>query len=314
MPHPMLKYSELRCKKKYNKVIYLINYVIIIYGGQMYKRITQIYKDRLIEPKADNFPLSYYYFVNDSGQLFGIEKTISPNEYALLRIIYPEKLINYPDKRQRIFEFLLEEGAYPFDQKRGRLLLYRTKQAVEQEKINNVLEDLLQDIACIDYLGWQIVFYFTSFETELGPVFQAMSEDFGLPLQAHLGIFFDEATPGCDLVAYVKAFIASFPFLSQSFSQMTDLVFRLNPKSDVIPIIRKNALKSILHKPESVDILNAFFKNNLNISKSAKALYLHRNSLINKLDNIQKELGLNLQDFRTASAVFFLLNAVDTQE
>ena len=54
---------------------------------------------------------------------------------------------------------------------------------------------------------------------------------------------------------------------------------------------------------ETIEIALEFFKNNLNISETAKRCYLHRNTLIYKLDKIQKDTGFNLRNFNEAVAL-----------
>ncbi|MBE7092426.1 MAG: hypothetical protein E7365_04530 [Clostridiales bacterium] len=54
---------------------------------------------------------------------------------------------------------------------------------------------------------------------------------------------------------------------------------------------------------ETIEIAQEFFKHNLNISETAKFCYLHRNTLIYKLDKIQKETGFNMRNFNEAVAL-----------
>ena len=53
--------------------------------------------------------------------------------------------------------------------------------------------------------------------------------------------------------------------------------------------------------------MNAYFKNDLNVSKTAKDLYINRNSLLNKFEIIYKETGFNLQKFNHACAIYLLI-------
>lgn len=46
--------------------------------------------------------------------------------------------------------------------------------------------------------------------------------------------------------------------------------------------------------------VNAFFKNNLNIAETARQLHMHRNTLIYRLEQIQKNTGLDLRRFEDA--------------
>ncbi|KPU26987.1 hypothetical protein TR13x_07650 [Caloranaerobacter sp. TR13] len=50
-----------------------------------------------------------------------------------------------------------------------------------------------------------------------------------------------------------------------------------------------------------------FFECNLNISETARKLYIHRNTLIYRLDKIQKDTGFNLRIFRDAIEFYLLL-------
>ncbi|MFI3209403.1 MAG: helix-turn-helix domain-containing protein, partial [Eubacteriales bacterium] len=43
-----------------------------------------------------------------------------------------------------------------------------------------------------------------------------------------------------------------------------------------------------------------FFENNLNISETARKLYIHRNTLVNRLEKIQKLTGLDIRVFEEA--------------
>lgn len=51
---------------------------------------------------------------------------------------------------------------------------------------------------------------------------------------------------------------------------------------------------------ETIGMLNKFFENNLNVSQTSEQLYLHRNTIIYRIDKVQKATGLNLRDFEDA--------------
>lgn len=51
---------------------------------------------------------------------------------------------------------------------------------------------------------------------------------------------------------------------------------------------------------EMITTVNRFFENNLNLSETARQLYIHRNTLVYRLDKIQKTLGLDLRNFHDA--------------
>jgi len=46
--------------------------------------------------------------------------------------------------------------------------------------------------------------------------------------------------------------------------------------------------------------IDMFFKKDLNLSDTARQLYIHRNTLVYRLDKVQKQTGLDLRSFEDA--------------
>ena len=51
---------------------------------------------------------------------------------------------------------------------------------------------------------------------------------------------------------------------------------------------------------ELLSTINKFFENNLNVSETSRQLYIHRNTLVYRLDKLQKSTGLDLRVFEDA--------------
>lgn len=51
---------------------------------------------------------------------------------------------------------------------------------------------------------------------------------------------------------------------------------------------------------ETITTINKFFDNNLNVSETSRQLYIHRNTLVYRLDKLQKTTGLDLRVFEDA--------------
>jgi len=51
---------------------------------------------------------------------------------------------------------------------------------------------------------------------------------------------------------------------------------------------------------EALTTINKFFENNLNVSETARQLYVHRNTLVYRLEKIQKSSGLDIRTFDDA--------------
>lgn len=48
---------------------------------------------------------------------------------------------------------------------------------------------------------------------------------------------------------------------------------------------------------DTLDTINKFFENNLNVSETSRKLYVHRNTLVYRLEKIKKITGLDLREF-----------------
>ena len=51
---------------------------------------------------------------------------------------------------------------------------------------------------------------------------------------------------------------------------------------------------------ETIATINKFFENSLNVSETSRQLYIHRNTLVYRLDKLQKSTGLDLRVFEDA--------------
>ena len=56
----------------------------------------------------------------------------------------------------------------------------------------------------------------------------------------------------------------------------------------------------ILEDEEAMSTIGKFFENNLNISETARQLYVHRNTLVYRLERIEKSIGLDIRRFDDA--------------
>lgn len=60
-------------------------------------------------------------------------------------------------------------------------------------------------------------------------------------------------------------------------------------------VFKKGSLESLDH--ETLTTIQAFFENNLNVSETSRKLFVHRNTLVYRLEKIRKLTGLDLREF-----------------
>ena len=51
---------------------------------------------------------------------------------------------------------------------------------------------------------------------------------------------------------------------------------------------------------ETLHTIDKFFENNLNVSETSRQLFLHRNTLVYRIEKLQKSIGLDIRTFDDA--------------
>ena len=63
-------------------------------------------------------------------------------------------------------------------------------------------------------------------------------------------------------------------------------------------IFKRGSIESLDH--ETLFTIQKFFENNLNVSETSRKLFVHRNTLVYRLEKIRKITGLDLREFEHA--------------
>lgn len=99
-----------------------------------------------------------------------------------------------------------------------------------------------------------------------------------------------------------RVFYAEFDTISYGKLGIGRLIYQL-PMSLCNMFIKEvfgDKIPDILDDEEAMSTINKFFENNLNISETARQLYVHRNTLVYRLERIQKAIGLDIRTFDDA--------------
>ncbi|GAA0328391.1 PucR family transcriptional regulator [Bacillus carboniphilus] len=68
----------------------------------------------------------------------------------------------------------------------------------------------------------------------------------------------------------------------------------------------KEEYSSILEDKELLQTIQVYIENNMNASLTAKKLFMHRNSLLYRIDKFTEKTGLDIKQFESAWIVYFL--------
>lgn len=71
--------------------------------------------------------------------------------------------------------------------------------------------------------------------------------------------------------------------------------------------IETEEIHKLLNDPEERHTAEVFLRNNLNINAASKELFMHRNTLIYRLNKIENQTGLDLRKFCDAFILHILM-------
>ena len=91
---------------------------------------------------------------------------------------------------------------------------------------------------------------------------------------------------------------------------------RLERLTDLIPAGQAEAFRGELIPPQAEKVLNGetletvrvFFENDLNLSTTARQLFIHRNTLLYRMEKVRKATGLDLRKFEDAAVFRIMMN------
>ena len=110
-----------------------------------------------------------------------------------------------------------------------------------------------------------------------------------------------------------RVFYAEYDTISYSRLGIGRLIYQL-PMSLCEMYIKEvfdGKIPELLEDEETMNTINKFFENNLNISETARQLYVHRNTLVYRLERLEKIIGLDIRKFDDAMTFKIAMMVLD---
>jgi hypothetical protein len=277
--------------------------------------LKSMFKENLID-KVESYDFIHYeYFIDENEAVFGIAKEVlSVNEKRLIGAHYElvdEDYINL--NHSKLLKYLFGETE-TVESTSIKYYLIRTFKPIERDLMRDFIE-LLKDSFTHEVIitrRKEIYIILTHYEEELDfyNLLKSIESDFMIPL-----------------MGYVSEISEVNQTLSQSFQFNFHELMQL-PYSDEV-IVHKamlsqhyilQALKALDHKflkdyvlkgykddLEMIQVIKAYFESNFNTSMAAKMCYMHRNTLINKIDRFSQDTQFNLRQYEDAFMVYLTI-------
>lgn len=186
-----------------------------------------------------------------------------------------------------------------------KFLIIKSDRKEAVEEITSLLKDVLDESYNLHLNEENILFFSDKQNISIQAFINTISDDFGVNLQ----IF---ESPSVTREAFFVVYQLVEEFLSFSefgYYALKHLILEVyQHDSEKLKKVRSIIQKSI-DETASEDLIKGLFKNNLNVSKTAKDVFMHRNTINNRLEQLQIKTTLNLQMFQDAMAMFILFTA-----
>lgn len=142
---------------------------------------------------------------------------------------------------------------------------------------------------------------------DINQIVNAIIEDFGYNLKVFksnkISTEYIE-----DFKTLKKLYFKYQEYINDNFVNIQKLIQTILEKDiDDLNIVKPIILRKINNDPKLYEIVNGMFINDLNVCKTANYVYMHRNTINNKLITIKEETGLDIQKFQDAVMLYVLL-------
>lgn len=203
----------------------------------------------------------------------------------------------------KIYNYLFNESKE--SDKPFRFLTIDIEDERETNKIVSVFLDMFSASTTLTIDDIPIIFYDEEEGFEIKNILSSIVDDFAI----NINVFNSGKIKSRD--SFIKVFEAYKKYLKNKknqYSSVSDLIIEI-VKEDIKKIseYKKILLNGIYDDPQLEKLIVSMFDNNLNVTKTASDMYMHRNTINNKLNYIKQETSLNIQDFKDALSMYWLV-------
>ncbi|MDR1354235.1 MAG: helix-turn-helix domain-containing protein [Oscillospiraceae bacterium] len=206
------------------------------------------------------------HFNSDVQRVVFLVKVLTSTEIS----VYDVLISLFPD-RQKDFIFNISEN---------EIVIVKEVKSVDSKDFEKLARSM------VDTLNGE---YYTKAVVGIGKVVSGIKE---------IARSFREAQSAIDIG---KIFDTEKPIVNYDNLGIARLIYQLPPtlcEMYLREIFKKGSIDSLEY--ETLFTIQKFFENNLNVSETARNLFVHRNTLVYRLEKIKKLTGLDLREFEQA--------------
>ncbi len=183
-----------------------------------------------------------------------------------------------------------------------RYFIYFKQNELEDNGIKELVFSLLGALEPVEYNDCYIYVFNNNEDLMFEETIKAYMYDLNIKFKCFISndIKEDEILTHYNMIYNILKYIDK----EELFYENTLLDYIIGYKQDVN---RSIILKEYSNDLEMIYIIKTFINNDLNILQTSKNLYMHRNTLINKLDKFLNITGYDLRKFKDAYVIYTLI-------
>lgn len=264
------------------------------------------------EPYSDEL----LWFETDEKEMFGIQPTlISERELELLKLIATPIKMTERKNIGKWYAYIYENKEMTSVPKAVRFFYFFSNRPIEErELLTNTMEGVMNEPAFVwlsDQHGWIVEEEpnATAETEEIKQIIQTITADFFIDLSVFVGQMHQMGADTRDsILREIQLVEAIQPIIPKGQEMMTFsemfVAFYLDSLSTNF---FSNNVKELLTETEIRTTIKTFIEQNLNVSQTAKKLFMHRNSVQYRIDKFIEGTGIDIRQFKEAIAVYLYI-------
>lgn len=288
----------------------------------MFKKLQSLYPNaELFTVPPQHSDMHFIFLDRTKNEWIGIpRKDVSQKEFNILKVFFDLEESDKPATsplNQSWYEFLFLNGQPPdYPLTNIRLIQFQIMgNEFDQSEIEAALKGFFSNKILIIWENSQngivieIQKHLPLSEKELISMTETFESDFYVNISFYIGkeypysdllpnYFWDER----EYFIYGQKYLA--PVKTFTFERVFPSYLASNLSENIKGKLNKTIFEIFKEDPEMFLTLKVFLENNLNVSLTAKKLYIHRNTLQYRIDKFTEKTGIPLKNFHGAFTVF----------
>jgi hypothetical protein len=280
------------------------------------------------DEKSPDLSEDYQWFVTDSGEVFGIKKNeLTPKDNKLLIAFlspYNSRLPVQTKKEKQWLEILhdykSETSGDAVQQVPFRFVYFSIKKnQISSHAFKSAIHELFAEPVPILWENEHegiIVEEIKSQPDEwisYEQIIDILMSDLSGSIYFYVGPYFTDLHNVKDYYASILQGAKSvFPYTDKSVVTYVDAVPYIlidQSENSFKELLTTTVLQAFAEEEDLLHTLHTFIRCNLNVTLTAKELYMHRNSLQYRLDKFHEKTGIDVREFHQAFTVYLALLA-----